>query len=151
MKLEGAKKYFNTLSKERGDRFKSKSEQVTCKAIFKGNFMLCSHANLKTRKFHANCFEYFLFHFYLLVLVRVLSSERIFELSHAISQRPCRLILPLQVTENYSALKYLVRSVLSQSKHEKTIWDHSCNIDKSTFHFATGRRVPNSLSIIFLF
>ena len=59
-KLEGAQKYFNTLSQERRDRFKSKSEQVTCKAIFKGNLMLCSHANLKTRNFHANCFEYFI-------------------------------------------------------------------------------------------
>ena len=92
-----------------------------------------------------------LFHFYLLVLVRVLSSKRIFELSHAISQRPCRPSLPLLITEKIFGIKNLVRIILSQSKHGKTIWDHSCNIDKSTFHIATGRRVSNSLSNFFSF
>ena len=87
-----------------------------------------------------------LFHFYLLVLVRVLSSKRIFELSHAISQRPCRPSLPLLITKKIFGIKNFVRIILSQSKHGKTIWDHSCNIDKSTFHIATGRRVSNSLS-----
>ena len=92
-----------------------------------------------------------LFHFYLLVLVRVLSSKRIFELSHAISQRPCRPSLPLLITKKIFGIKNLVRIILSQSKHGKTIWDHSCNIDKSTFHIATGRRVSNSLSNFFSF
>ena len=32
-------------------------------AIFIGNLMPRSHANLKTRNFHANCFEYFYFIF----------------------------------------------------------------------------------------
>ena len=92
-----------------------------------------------------------LFHFYLLVLVRVLSSKRIFELSHAISQRPCRPSLPLLITKKIFGIKNFVRIILSQSKHGKTIWDHSCNIDKSTFHIATGRRVSNSLFNFFSF
>ena len=62
---------------------------MTCKAILKSNLMLCSHANLKTRNFHANCFEYFISFLFVSSREGSLISS-IFELSHAISQRPHR-------------------------------------------------------------
>ena len=60
-----------------------------------------------------------LFHFYLLVLVRVLSSKRIFELSHAISQRPCRPSLPLLITKKIFGIKNLVRIIYLKANMEK--------------------------------
>ena len=80
-----------------------------------------------------------LFHFYLLVLVRVLSHlKHIWIVTCNFSKTLSARGLHLIVTKKILRIKNLVRIILSQYKHGKITVDHLCNIEKYTLLLLQG-------------